>query len=96
MFLHTGRLIYRLIYLTITRSDLSYHVHILAQFMHQPQKVHWNAALKLVKYIKHICGQGLLLSSASTFDLRVYADADLGSCKQTRQSLVFVLLWEIP
>ena len=81
------RLIGRLIYLTITRPDLAYSVHILAQFMHQPQQVHWQAALRLVRYLKHTCGQGIFLSNASTFDLRVYTDADWGSCKQTRQSI---------
>ncbi|KAL8144668.1 hypothetical protein AgCh_003023 [Apium graveolens] len=81
------RLIGRLIYLTITRPDLSYPVHILAQFMHKPQECHWLADLKLVRYIKHTCGQGILMSSTSSFNLRVFTDADWGSCKQTRQSI---------
>lgn len=46
------RLVGRLIYLTITRPDLSYHVHILAQFMSTPREVHWHAALKVVRYLK--------------------------------------------
>jgi hypothetical protein len=46
------QLVGRLIYLTITRSELSYCVHILAQFMHQPSKAHWEAAVKVVRYLK--------------------------------------------
>jgi len=37
-------LVSRLIYLTITRPDLSCVVHILSQFMHVPQEEHMNAA----------------------------------------------------
>ncbi|KAJ8769062.1 hypothetical protein K2173_024058 [Erythroxylum novogranatense] len=41
------RLVGRLIYLTITRPELSYCVHVLAQFMQQPKKGHWEAALRV-------------------------------------------------
>ena len=34
------RLVGRLIYLSVTRLDLSYCVHVLAQFMQQPWKEH--------------------------------------------------------
>ncbi|XP_058009775.1 secreted RxLR effector protein 161-like [Hevea brasiliensis] len=46
------RLVGRLIYLTITQPELSYCVHILAQFMQQPKKAHWEAAIKVVHYLK--------------------------------------------
>lgn len=46
------RLVGRLIYLTNTRSDLSYAVHILTQFMHKPLLPHWDAALRVVRYLK--------------------------------------------
>ncbi|GJT70103.1 retrovirus-related pol polyprotein from transposon RE2 [Tanacetum coccineum] len=46
------RLVERLIYLTISRPELSYCVHILAQFMKTPLEVHWESALRVVKYLK--------------------------------------------
>lgn len=49
-----------LIYLTITRPELSYSVHILAQFMHAPRLDHWNAALHVVRYLKGHPRQGVL------------------------------------
>lgn len=38
------RLIGRLIYLSVTRPDLSYSVHILFHFMQKPKHAHWDAA----------------------------------------------------
>lgn len=80
------RLVGRLIYLTITRPDLSYQVHILSQFMHKPKIANWQATLKVVHYIKATCGQSILLSS-SKVDLASYSDIDWGSCKDSRQYL---------
>lgn len=70
------QLVGQLIYLTITRSELSFYVHILSQFMSHPTTAHWNAAVKLIKYLKQNPGQGLLLSSESSLQLKVYRDAD--------------------
>lgn len=39
------RLVGRLIYLSVTRPELSYCVHVLAQFMQNPREEHWLAAL---------------------------------------------------
>lgn len=44
-------LIGRLIYLKISHPDLSYDVHVLAQYMNTPQAIHWHSALKLVRYL---------------------------------------------
>ncbi|KAJ4782637.1 Retroelement pol polyprotein-like [Rhynchospora pubera] len=43
------RLVGRLIYLTITRPELCYSVHILAQFMQAPLQPHYDAALRVVR-----------------------------------------------
>ena len=42
------RLIGRLIYLTITRPELSYSVHILSQFLHAPRQAHMEAAKRVL------------------------------------------------
>ena len=45
-----------LIYLTITRLDLSYPLHILSQFLASPRQCHMDAAYKLVRYLKFTVG----------------------------------------
>ena len=78
------RLVGRLIYLTITRPKLSYCVHMLAQFMQQPKDEHWEAALRVVRYLKGNLGQGILLCSDCDLKLYAYCDSDWASCPLTR------------
>jgi hypothetical protein len=43
-----------LIYMTITRPDLSYVIGMVSQFMQTPQKSHLDAMRRILGYIKHI------------------------------------------
>jgi len=54
-------LVGRLIYLTITRPELSYAVHILPQFMQNSKDEHLDAARCVVRYLKSTPGYGVLL-----------------------------------
>lgn len=81
------RLVGKLIYLSITRPDISNSVHILAQFMQTPRETHWEAALRVVRYLKRTAGQGVLLSLSPDLRLSVYCDADWSSCPTSRRSL---------
>lgn len=95
---HYRRLVGRLIYLGNTRPDLAYSIHILTQFMQAPRQEHWDAALRVVRYLKHSPGQGILLRSDSFLTLKVWCDADFGSCPLTRRSLTgwFIQLGNSP
>jgi len=54
-------LVGRLIYLTITRFDLCYTMHILSQFMQNPRDEHMNAACRVLRHIKGTPDCGILL-----------------------------------
>ncbi|GJW25373.1 retrovirus-related pol polyprotein from transposon TNT 1-94 [Tanacetum coccineum] len=51
----------KLLYLTITRPDLSYAAHALSQFSHSPRTPHRKALIKVLRYIKLCPGQGLFI-----------------------------------
>ncbi|GKV20621.1 hypothetical protein SLEP1_g30721 [Rubroshorea leprosula] len=46
------RLVGKLLYLTITRLDLSYSIGILSQFMQEPKQEHFDAAMRVLRYVK--------------------------------------------
>lgn len=81
------RLVGRLIYLAVTRPDLAYSVHILSQFMQEPRTEHWEAALRVVRYLKGTPGQGILLSADCDLTLQGWCDSDWAACPLTRRSL---------
>ena len=83
---HYRKLVGRLIYLTISRPDITYFVHVLSRFMHQPCKLHMEVALRVVRYLKNAPDQGLFFSSNSDFRLLAYCDSDWPGFPITRRS----------
>jgi len=53
------RLIGKLIYLTVNRSDIIFIGGVLSRFMHEPRGAHWSAALRILVYIKSYLGKDL-------------------------------------
>ena len=81
------RLVGRLLYLTVTRSDLAYSVQVLSQFIANPRADHLQAAYKVIKYLKASPGQGLFFAANTPLTLTAFCDSDWGGCKTSRQSL---------
>ncbi|KAA8550319.1 hypothetical protein F0562_002003 [Nyssa sinensis] len=65
-----------LIYLTVTRPDISYAVHLVSQFMSAPRSTHYAAVLRILRYVKGTLFHGLHFSSCSSLELHSYSDAD--------------------
>lgn len=91
------RLVGHLIYLPITRPEISYLVHTLSQFAQAPRKEHFEAALRVVRYIKGSLTQGILLRTGGDLTLRAFCDSDWASCPITRRSTIdyFVMLGDL-
>lgn len=81
------RLMGKLLYLTLTRSDIAYVVQTLSQFLQQPKKSHWDAAMRVARYIKRAPGLEILLNSKGSNKLVIYCDTDWASCPNTRRSV---------
>lgn len=55
--------------------------------MQCPQEAHWDAALRVVRYLKGDSGQGIFLRSSCDLRLTAFCDSDWASCPMTRRSL---------
>ncbi|KAE8695793.1 hypothetical protein F3Y22_tig00110684pilonHSYRG00005 [Hibiscus syriacus] len=57
------------------------------QFMQQPKESHLRSALKIVRYIKKNPGQGILMDSNNSCELKAYCDSDWVACPISRRSI---------
>lgn len=88
------QLIGSLIYLAVgTRTDISFAVSALSQFLENPSEIHWKAAKRVLRYIAGTSNIGIEFNSSKTPNILVaYSDADYGSCLDTRKSVSGVIL----
>ena len=65
-----------IIYLTITRSDLSYLIVLLSQFMKTHRNLHLDCAKQVLRYVSGTMNYDILYKSALSICLKGYIDAD--------------------
>ena len=80
------RLVGRLIYLSHTRPDIAFAVSRVSQFMHSPGQEHFEAAYRILRYLKGTPGKGLLFKKQGHLRVEVYTDADWAGCVIDRKS----------
>ncbi|XP_021750441.1 uncharacterized protein LOC110716116 [Chenopodium quinoa] len=91
------RLVGSLLYLNLTRPDLTFSVQQLSQYVSCPRKPHFNADLHVVRYLKGTTDLGLFFSRQNEHILFGYSDTDWGSCAHNGRSLLtgFMFFWEL-
>ncbi|XP_043705550.1 uncharacterized mitochondrial protein AtMg00240-like [Telopea speciosissima] len=70
------RLVGKLIYLIVTCLDISFAVGVISQFMQYPKKFHWDAACRVLRYLKGAPGKGLIYRPNRHANLVWFFDAD--------------------
>jgi hypothetical protein len=80
------QLVRSLFYLTVTRPDISYAVHIVSQFMAVSRSLHYAVVLRILRYLKGTLFHGLHFSSQSSLTLQAYSDADWAGDPTDRRS----------
>uniref|UniRef100_A0A3Q7G9M0 Reverse transcriptase Ty1/copia-type domain-containing protein n=1 Tax=Solanum lycopersicum TaxID=4081 RepID=A0A3Q7G9M0_SOLLC len=81
------RLVGKLMYATITRPDISYVVQTLSQFMQHPKRSHWEATIRVVRYLKGTVSQGIWLKAQPPTTLTCWCDSNWAACPNTRRSV---------
>ena len=75
-----------LMYLAVcTRPDLSMAVSALSRYSQNPQMAHWEAAKRVLRYVKGTVGEGLGYSPGEEIAIWGYSDASYGSDEETKK-----------
>uniref|UniRef100_A0ACD5TT03 Uncharacterized protein n=1 Tax=Avena sativa TaxID=4498 RepID=A0ACD5TT03_AVESA len=76
-----------LVYLAVTRPDISYPVYILSQFVSAPTIVHYSHLLRVLCYLRGTITRRLFFPRSSSLQLQCYSDATWASDPSDRRSL---------
>lgn len=80
------QLVGSLIYLTLTRPDISYPVGVMSRYMQNPKKSHLEAVRRILRYVKNTLDYGVLYKKGGDCKLTGYCDADYAGDHDTRRS----------
>ncbi|KAL0423113.1 UNVERIFIED_CONTAM: Retrovirus-related Pol polyprotein from transposon TNT 1-94 [Sesamum radiatum] len=88
------KLVGSLIYLTLTRLDISFVVGVMSRYLQNPKKSHLEAVHRILRYVKSTLGYGIMFKKGEDCRLVGYCDADYAGDHDTRRSTtgyVFIL-----
>ena len=61
--------------------------------MNAPRRSHYNAAMRVVRYLKNQPGLGILLAAGKLTKLECFVDSDWGTCLDTHRSVTGYLVY---
>ncbi|XP_016169161.1 uncharacterized protein LOC107611781 [Arachis ipaensis] len=73
-------------YLTITRPEISFSVHKLAQFVQTPLECHWKMVKRVLRYLSGTANYQLHLKKENSMSIIAYSDLDWGGDLDDRKS----------
>ncbi|KAI5334710.1 hypothetical protein L3X38_024843 [Prunus dulcis] len=75
-----------LLYLTATRPDIMFSACLLARFMHNPSKMHYGAAKRVLRYIQGTIDYGIEYVTGKSTLLVGYCDSDWSGSEEDMKS----------
>ncbi|XP_059592560.1 uncharacterized mitochondrial protein AtMg00810-like [Vitis vinifera] len=75
-----------LMYLTTTRLDIMNVVSLLSRYMHCASEIHFQAAKRIVRYVKGTIDYGLRFCQVKNFTLHGYSDSAWAGCVDDMRS----------
>jgi len=76
-----------LVYLGVTRPDISYVVHILSQFVSAPTQMHYSHLLRVLRYLRGTLPRRLFFPRSSSLQFHAHSDAIWASDSSDRRCL---------
>jgi hypothetical protein len=73
---------------THTRPDITFSTCHLSRYMSHPSDIHWTHAKRILRYLKGTTNTGLCFDGSLPLKLVGYCDADWGSHKEDRKSII--------
>ncbi|CAA6671067.1 unnamed protein product [Spirodela intermedia] len=70
------RLIWRLIYLNHTCSDITFAVNVLKQHMNEPREIHLHTTYRVLAYLKTTTEQGIIFTKGRNPSTEIYTDTN--------------------
>jgi len=81
------KLVGSLIYLTITRPDISFDVQQVSQFLQTPRHLHLTAVRRIIRYVHGTSARSLFFPASNSTRLAPHSDADWAGCADTHRSI---------
>ena len=89
------QLVGSLLYLTHTRSDLSYFVSVVEIPMQQPHEIHWRATKIILHYVHGTKNFKVHYTASSSLQLVGFSDSDwVGDPTERKSTLGFVFIFD--